>query len=89
MEDPNGSPLSARRAKRLQLCPVCRETSATPKDDAGSGPQSSLIAPSFPEIQEASGEGAPSDEKIDTSARVDQKRIVVSLPHRLNLAVRE
>ena len=87
MEDPNRSPLSGRRAKHLQLCPVCRETSAASKDDARSGPQSNLIAPSFPKIWQEASEDASSDEKINTSAHIDQKRSVVSVPHRLNLAV--
>ena len=86
-EDLNGSPFSGRRAKHLQLCSVCRETSAAPKDDAGPGSQSNLTAPSFPKIQEGLGEDAPSDEKIAKSAPVDQKRSVVSVPHRLHLAV--
>ena len=83
----NGSPPSGRQAKYLQLCSSCRETSAAPKDDAGPGSKSDLTAPSFPKIQEGSGEDASSDEKIDKSAPVNQKCGVVSVSHRLNLAI--
>lgn len=52
-----------------------------------SNPHSNLIVPSHPRIEEALEMDASLREKADTSTPVDLERNVVSVPHRLSLAV--
>jgi len=86
-EHPNESLLSGRQAKHLQHCSACREELAVRKYDTDSESQSNLIVPSLPRTDEASEKYASLREKAETSTPVDLDHNVVSMPHRLSLAV--